>query len=184
MPLYLHENRQETQARVPHYDFFFASLDNFRIHQRPWLLSRQSQENHAPIRANLRRGDAPPIPRRLSPIRQRVCEILHQRPNRRCRRIFHLLRFPCLRVLCVKSPPVFPTCQIPPHGTPPQSPPYSQSHLPAAPEPRSPRESPARTRLLARYIGCKSESFASLLRCPGRLSRHQQEFRTACRSAH
>src|SRR5216683_69376 len=72
MPLYLHENRQETQARVPHYDFFFASLDNFRIHQRPWLLSRQSQENHAPIR-------------------QRVSEILHQRPNRRCGRVFHLL---------------------------------------------------------------------------------------------
>src|SRR6266446_7075937 len=91
MPLYLHENRQETQARVPHYDFFFASLDNFRIHQRPWLLSRQSQKSHAPIRANLRRGDAPPIPRRFSPIRQRVSEILHQRPNLRCGRVFHLL---------------------------------------------------------------------------------------------
>src|SRR5712691_115437 len=91
MPLYLHENRQETQARVPHYDFFFASLDNFRIHQGPRVLARQSQKNHAPIRANLRGGDASPIPRRLSPIRQRVSEILHQRPNRRCGRVFHLL---------------------------------------------------------------------------------------------
>src|SRR3989442_1599649 len=235
MPLHLHENRQETQARVPHYDFFFASLDNFRIHQRPWVLARQAQENHAPIRANLRRGDAPPIPRRLSPIRQRVCEILHQRPNLRCGRVFHLLcclaqsrisqlqhcsnrhvlpplrasafgaclnpvaappfylnssslsltpcllrqissgfshfpplpcppppspqsrpllfiliflRFLCRRFFCVKSPPFFPPPPIPPHGTRPQSPPYSQSHLPVAPEPRPPHESPARTRPL------------------------------------
>src|SRR6266700_407110 len=28
MPLYLHENRQETQARVPHHDFFFAISRN------------------------------------------------------------------------------------------------------------------------------------------------------------
>src|SRR5713101_6961874 len=91
MPLYLHENRQETQARVPYHDCLFALFGDDWIHQRPWLLSRQSQENHAPIRANLRGGDASPIPRRLSPIRQRVSEILHQRPNRRCRRVFHLL---------------------------------------------------------------------------------------------
>src|SRR5712691_2399505 len=83
-----------------------------------------------------------------------------------------------------KSPPVFPTSPIPPTGTQPQSPPYSQSHLPAAQELRSPHESPAKTRPLARYIGCKSELLPSLLRSPGRLSRHQQEFRTAGRSAH
>src|SRR6266436_3175110 len=230
MPLHLHENRQETQARIPHDYCLFAPFGDDWIHQRPWVLARQSQKNHAPIRANLRRGDAPPIPRRFSPIRQRVCEILHPRPNLRCGRVFHLLcclaqsrisqlqhcsnrhvlpplrasafgaclnpvaappfylnsffAFLCLRVLCVKSPPVFPTCEIPLTGTPPQSPPYSQSHLPAAPELHPPHESPARTRLLARYIGCKWELVPSLLRCPGRLSRHQQEFRTAGRSAH
>src|SRR5260370_10688811 len=91
MPLYLHENRQETQARIPHDYCLFAPFGDDWIHQRPWVLARQAQENHAPIRANLRGGDAPPIPRRFSPIRQRVSEILHQRPNRRCGRVFHLL---------------------------------------------------------------------------------------------
>src|SRR5437899_4515576 len=47
---------------------------------------------------------------------------------------------------------VFPSALIPLPGTPPQSPPCSQSHPRAAREPRFPRESPARTHLLAEYI--------------------------------
>src|SRR5260370_1423538 len=95
---------------------------------------------------------------------------------------FLLFLSPLLPAL--NPPPLLPPHHFPPHQPPPQSPPYSQSHLPAAQELRSPHESPAKTRLLARYTGCKSESFASLLRCPGRLSHHQQKFRTAGRSAH
>src|SRR5260370_1423537 len=35
MPLYLHENRQKTQARVPHYDFYFFPPLPFSPSPRP-----------------------------------------------------------------------------------------------------------------------------------------------------
>src|SRR5882757_3802593 len=71
---------------------------------------------------------------------------------------------------------VAPTSLIPPPGTPPQSPPCSQSHPRAAPEPRRPPESPAKTHPLAPYIGRISESFLSECLHQRHRVRHQQKF--------
>src|ERR1700731_544171 len=54
---------------------------------------------------------------------------------------------------------VFPTSPILPLGRPPRSLPCSQSHLPAAPVPRFPPESPAKTHPPAPYTDRKPESF-------------------------
>jgi hypothetical protein len=56
------------------------------------VFTGQSQKNHAPIRANLRRGNAPAVSRPLAPQRQRIREIRDQRSNPRRRRIIDAFR--------------------------------------------------------------------------------------------
>src|SRR5437016_10889261 len=92
MPLHLHEDRQETQARIPYHYLLRASPGDFQVNTLPRVFPGQSQENHAQTRTNLWRGDSPAIARRLPPIRKRVRQVLDQRPYLRCCRIVHFLR--------------------------------------------------------------------------------------------
>src|SRR6266481_6005640 len=90
--LHLHENRQETQACIPHHYFFFAAFGDHGIYQWPGLFTWQLQKNNSHVCANLRRRNPASVPSRVPPVRQRIRQVLHQRKNLRRRRISHALR--------------------------------------------------------------------------------------------
>lgn len=79
--LNLHENRKKAEAGIPDDDFFFASLRDFGIHERPRLGIGQLQENDPQGFSELRRGDGSAIASGLSPVRQSVGQILDERAN-------------------------------------------------------------------------------------------------------
>jgi len=78
MPFDLHEDRQEAKAGVPDNCLFFAALDDFRVRQRPGLLSEQLQEDDALAHTELGSGDATSVAGGRAPVGERVGEIFHK----------------------------------------------------------------------------------------------------------
>ena len=74
----LHEDRQKTEAGVPHNNLFVAAFDDFRIHQRPGLLPEQLQEDDALQHPELRSSDAASVAGGRAPVGECVGEILYQ----------------------------------------------------------------------------------------------------------
>src|SRR6267143_2208271 len=92
VPFDLHKDGKETQTRIPHHYFFFASFGDHGIHDWPGLLARQPQKNNSHVRANLRRRNPTPVSCCFSPISKSVREILDQRANLRRSGIVNFLR--------------------------------------------------------------------------------------------
>ncbi len=73
----LHENREEAEAGVPDDDLLLAAFNDFRINQRPRLLSGQLQEDDAQAHAELRRGNSPAVSGGGAPVGKRIGKVVH-----------------------------------------------------------------------------------------------------------
>src|SRR5579859_6284509 len=79
IPLDLHKDRKEAEARVPYHNLLFATPGDLRIHQWPRELPWKLQENQAHSGADLGGDNSPAVSGLDPPMRQRVGQILHQR---------------------------------------------------------------------------------------------------------
>src|SRR5271155_3652000 len=77
----LHEDRKKAEAGVPDDDLLFAALENFRVDERPGLLSGQLQKDDASPHAELRRGNAPAVSGSGAPVGKSIGEIVDQRSH-------------------------------------------------------------------------------------------------------
>ena len=75
VPLDLHENGEETEAGIPHDDFFVAALNDLRIDQWPGFITRKLQEDHALGDAELGSGDAAAVTGFAAPMGKGVLQI-------------------------------------------------------------------------------------------------------------
>jgi hypothetical protein len=81
VPLNLHEDRKEAEAGVPDNNRFFATSDDFGIHQRPRLLSGQLQKYDALAHAELGSGNAASVTSSRAPVRKCIGKVSHHRSS-------------------------------------------------------------------------------------------------------